>query len=705
MAREGQVGFDYSQDADRIVTVTMDMDGQSANTMSPEYHRLMGETLDRLEAEAGLAGVVIASAKKTFFAGGDLHGLLAMGPADQAYRDWIGVEKGYLRRLEKLQVPVVAAINGAALGGGLEICLGCTRRVILDTPAAIVGLPEVTLGLLPGAGGVVRMAAMLGVETALPLLLSGRALQPREAFDLGLVDELVADPADLVPAAKRWIRANPGAGTKPWDRPGFSMANPVAAAALAKARADLSRKTRGLLPAPERILDILDATQSVDFDAALAEETAQFCSLIGLPETKASISTFFFAANAVRSGKLRPKGDKSRVTSAAVLGAGMMGAGIASVTAGRGIATTLTDQDQPRAEAGKAAAIAMANPKAQDQVARLVTAEAGLSTGGFDLIVEAVHEDIDVKHAVIRETFGKLGAAGIYGTNTSTLPIAVLAEACPEPERFVGLHFFSPVPKMPLVEIIQGERTSEDTLRRAYDFAQQLGKTPIVVCDSRGFFTSRVFSTYLNESLELLCDGMDPAEIERAAFVGGMPVPPLQLHDEVTISLNHAAYEAHRALDLRLGVEDGFPVANVPLRRIAREMTEMGRIGRKAGHGFYDYAADGTRTLWPGLSQFRARQESISLDEARDRMLYIQSIETLRCLAEGVLRSEEEANLGSILGIGFPKHTGGTLQYIRGIGIDAFAARAEALAARWGARFHLPSETYDLLRDGAAKAA
>ncbi|WP_290685861.1 MULTISPECIES: 3-hydroxyacyl-CoA dehydrogenase NAD-binding domain-containing protein [unclassified Haematobacter] len=701
------MGFDYARDAAGIVTVTMDMDGQSANTMSEAYHNLMGATVARLEAEAGLTGVIIASAKKTFFAGGELNTLLARGPADDAYRAWLNEDKGYFRRLERLPVPVVAAINGAALGGGFEIALACNHRIIVDDPAAITGLPEVTLGLLPGAGGAARLPRLIPLPDALELLLSGRAVPPQEALALGMVDAIVAGRDGLIPAAIAWIKANPDAGLQPWDRDPAPLteAEMIAArAAVAAAAADVQKRTRGKMPGPKKIIEIVEAGLVLDIDATLALESRLFCDLIGLPETRAAISTNFFAANAIRSGKLRPEGARAKAGSVAVLGAGLMGAGIAHVTAARGLETWITDRSPALAQQGRAAAIAQSKA-ASDDIARHLHAIPALSDQAPEVIVEAVFEDVDVKLDVIRETFPRLAEGGFYATNTSTIPVALLAEAAQDPSRFVGLHFFSPVPKMPLVEIIEGPQTSPDTLRRAYDFVQQLRKTPIIVKDSRGFFTSRVFSTYLNESLELLVDGMDPLAIEQAAVDAGMPMPPFRLHDDVMISLNHAAYETHRKIDARLGVEDGFPVPNRPLRRIAREMTELGRPGRKAGRGFYDYIDGQPPKIWDGLSRFREQDHDIPQAEAEDRILYVQAIETLRCLNEGILRNEAEANLGSILGIGFPRHTGGTLQFIRGVGIEPFRARAEELAAKWGPRFALPDAAYDVLRDGRVKVA
>lgn len=710
------MGFEYKKDADGIVTIIMDMDGQSANTMNAAYYVLMRQTVERLEAEDGLTGVIFASAKKTFFAGGDLKGLVAATSADMHTFDELEQSKGCLRRYEKLPVPVVAAINGAALGGGFEICLACNHRIAVNTPAAIVGLPEVTLGLLPGAGGIVRTTALLGLENALPVVLEGRPYGPKLALKLGLIDNIVEQSEDLIPAAKDWIKANPDAGTQPWDKKGFQfpggdMKTPRVQGVAVSAPAILYKKTRGNMPAPEKILDIAVYSLRTSLDTALRFESRMFCSLVGTAESKAQIGAFFFDTSAIKSGKFRPKGDKSKVTKTAVLGAGMMGAGIAYVQAKAGIATSLMDTDLAKAETGKsysenicdrAIKSKRSTPEKKAILLDQITPTSDYNFDGLDLIVEAIFEDVALKEQVIKTSFSKLSPTGIYGSNTSTLPISILAEACPDPARFIGIHFFSPVDKMQLVELIVGAKTSEETLRKAYDYVLQIGKTPIVVNDSRGFFTSRVFGAFINEGLELLQDGMTPAAIERAGWKAGMPVGPLQVFDEVTTSLSVSVQQTHQDLDKRLGVTNGFPVENAATKIIAKAMTDMGRIGRRAGMGFYDYDNQGNRSLWSGLVQFKLRDLEISSQEAQDRILYIQAIETLRCLNEGVLRSEPEANLGSIYGIGFPPYTGGAIQFIRGIGIDAFAHRAKLLAKQYGARFNLDDSAFDILRKDRA---
>ncbi|PHP67720.1 3-hydroxyacyl-CoA dehydrogenase [Zhengella mangrovi] len=712
--------FIYEMDAGGIVTVTMDMQGQSANTMNKRFEPGMREILSRLEAEEKLTGVVFASAKKTFFAGGDLNDILATETAGQETFDFIEDNKAVYRRLEKLAVPVVAAINGAALGGGYELCLACNHRVAVDDPKAVVGLPEVTLGLLPGAGGVVRLTALLGLEKALPHLLEGKPVKPQAALAAGMVDAVVARREDLLPAARAWILENPSASVQPWDRKGFRhpgghVTDPRVRQVIVASSAMLFSKTRGLLPAPEKILDIAVNSMRTSFDAALRQESRGIVSLMVTPQCKAAISTFFFGMQAIKAGKVRPQGEHWKAGKAAVLGAGMMGSGIAWAHARAGLPTALKDTDQARADKGKAYSDTLADKAIrrgrmdQDGKERLLSlidpVAENAAIAGADIIIEAVFEDIDLKEKVIPETFAMLSETGIYGSNTSTLPISILAEACPDPSRFIGLHFFSPVDKMKVVEIIMGEKTSRETLRKAYDYVQQIGYMPIVVNDSRGFFTSRVFGTFMDEGMALLLDGMKPAAIERAAWLAGMPVGPLAVHDEVSLVLSQKVRKTHAALDARLGVDSGFGAHNTASVAVTEAMIEQGRGGRHYGGGFYDYASDGSKTLWPGLAQFARGNGVVPVKDAIDRILYRQAIETLRCLHEGVLNTEVEANLGGIFAIGFPAHTGGAIEFIRRTGIDRFAARARELADLYGDRFAVDPAALKSLRIEVTQAA
>jgi 3-hydroxyacyl-CoA dehydrogenase/enoyl-CoA hydratase/3-hydroxybutyryl-CoA epimerase len=714
------MGFDYKKDKDGIVTVTMDMEGQGANTMNAAYRELIKETVEKLEAEKDLKGVVFASAKKTFFAGGDLNALLAVEKADEVYFGYVEENKAFFRRLEKLPVPVVAAINGAALGGGFELCLACNHRVVLDAPHAVTGLPEVTLGLLPGAGGVVRMVAKIGLEAALPLLLEGKQLRPADALKAGLIDAVVEKEADLIKAAKAWIKDNPDAAVQPWDKRGFKYPNGDASApnvrlAAAMAPTMLVKRTRGLMPAPAKILDIAVNSMRMGFESALRVESRGFCDLVQTPEAKAAISTFFFGLNAIKGGKHRPEGEAWQVKSSAILGAGMMGAGIAWAHASRGIPATLKDMSIEGAEKGKAHTEGLVKKRIQrgrmdeargkDVLGLITPATEDGAYKGCDIIIEAVFEDIELKEKVIPESFKQLGKGGIFGSNTSTLPISLLAESCPEPERFIGIHFFSPVEKMQLVELIVGEKTSEDTVRKAYDYTLQIGKLPIVVNDSRGFFTSRVFGTYCDEGAALLRDGVSPVAIERAAWSVGMPVGPLAVSDEVSLELQKKVFETHITLDNRLGVNKGYPAEHDASMAVNVKLADQGRGGRKFGAGFYDYKEDGSKTLWDGLEAFTERRIDVETRDIRDRLIYRQVIETLRCYTEGVLRNEIEANIGSVFGIGFPPHTGGALQFVRGTGIDAFETRAGELAKRYGDRFALPPGALDKLRSAKRKVA
>ena len=712
--------FIYEKDADGIVTVTMDMQGQSANTMNERYVPGMDGVLTKLRAETDLKGVVFASAKKTFFAGGDLNLLLGIEKADAETFGYIEDNKRPYRELEKLQVPVVAAINGAALGGGYELCLACNHRIIADVKGAVVGLPEVTLGLLPGAGGVVRLTKLLGLEKALPHLTEGKPVKPQAALKAGMVDEVVASTDDLIPAAKAWIKANPDSHTQPWDAKGFrypggDVLHPKVRQLIVGSSAFLYAKTRGLLPAPAKILDIAVNSMRIDYDAALRSESRGLCALVTTPECKAAITTFFFGMQAIKGGKVRPAGDHWKAQNAAILGAGMMGSGIAWAHANAGLPSVLKDMELDKAEKGKSYTAMLADKaikrgrmddaKKQALLDQITPATDDSAFAGTDLIIEAVFEDISLKEKVIPETFKQLSDNGIYGSNTSTLPISILAECCPDPSRFIGLHFFSPVDKMKVVEIIMGEKTSEETLRKAYDYVQQIGYMPIVVNDSRGFFTSRVFGTFMDEGISLMVDGMSPVAVERAAWLAGMPVGPLAVHDEVSLVLSQKVSKTHKDLDARLGVDSGFGKHNTASRAVCDAMIEQGRGGRHYGGGFYDYAADGSKSLWDGLSQFAKGNADVQLQDAIDRILYRQAIETLRCLNEGVLRTEVEANLGGIFAIGFPAHTGGAIQFIRGIGIDAFAARAAELADKYGERFALEASAFDILRNEKAQAA
>lgn len=696
----------YEKGQDQIVVLTLDMPGQSANTMNAAYREAMAATLTRLEAEKDeIAGVVITSAKKTFFAGGDLNELIKVDKAHaKAFYDSVLVLKAQLRRLETLGKPVVAAINGAALGGGWEICLACHHRVALDDKSVQLGLPEVTLGLLPGGGGVVRMVRMLGLEKALPYLLEGKKVRPAQALQAGLIDELAADREALLAQSRAWVLANPDV-RQPWDNKGYAIpggtpSHPKVAQMLAIAPSILRSKTQGCFPAPEKILCAAVEGAQVDFDTAHLIETRYFTELVTGQVAKNMIGTFWFQLNQINAGSSRPQGFAPYVTrKVGVLGAGMMGAGIAYVSACAGIEVVLKDITLAAAEKGKAHSAALLDKKVsrgqltaeqrETTLARIHPTQDDAGLAGCDLIIEAVFEDRALKAKVSAAAQSVVGADAVIASNTSTLPIGGLATAVPDQAKFIGLHFFSPVDKMPLVEIIKGARTSDETLARGFDFVLQIKKTPIVVNDSRGFFTSRVFGTFTNEGIAMLGEGVAAPMIETEARKAGMPVGPLAVSDEVSLSLmSHIRQQT--AKDLQA---EGKAMPNHPATAVIDLLVnEYKRTGKAAGGGFYDYPAGGQKHLWPELkTRFEQPDEQISPQDVRDRLLFIQAIETVRCVEEGVLMSTADANVGSIFGIGFAAWSGGALQFINQYGLNDFIARARYLAEQYGERFSPPA--------------
>ncbi|MDF3050617.1 MAG: 3-hydroxyacyl-CoA dehydrogenase [Pseudonocardia sp.] len=705
----GRAAVRWEKDADGIAVVTLDDPARSANTLNEAYLVGMDAVLDGLAAaKDNLRGVVLTSAKKTFFAGGDLEEIISYGPDDAAtVFDHITRIKGQLRRLETLGVPVVAAMTGTALGGGLEIALACHHRIGLDAPGVVYGLPEVTLGLLPGVGGVTRITRMLGIADGFTKVLStGQRLRPGAALEVGIVDELVPDRDEAMRRARAWIADNPQ-GRQPWDAPGFripggSPSTPSLAAVLPAFPATLRKQLKGApLPAPRNILAAAVEGAQVDVDTALRIESRYFVELVTGQVAKNMTKAFFFDMQAVGSGAARPSGpDRWAPTRIGVLGAGMMGAGIAYVCAQAGWDVVLADVTLEAAQRGKAYSEGLvAKAVGKDRI----TADAGAAlvgritpTAGYgdlagcDLVVEAVFESLALKREVLAEVATIVTADALLCSNTSTLPITALAEAVDRPEDVVGLHFFSPVDKMPLVEIIRGERTSDEALARAFDVAVGLRKTPIVVNDSRGFFTSRVISTFLNEGVAMLAEGVDPQTIEQASTQAGYPAPVLQLMDELTLTLaRRIRDEARAAVEAAGETYDPHPAEAV----LDRLVEEFGRKGRSTGAGFYEYEGGRRAGLWPGLrTALGATNHDVDLHELAERMLVIEAVETQRCLDEGVLTSVAEANIGSILGIGYPPWTGGVVQYVEGFpgGVAGFVARADALAERHGERFRVP---------------
>ena len=695
----------YETDATGIVTLTFDSPDGPVNTMSEAWHEDFIACAERVDAEKDkLRGVILASGKASFFAGADLKGMLRLTEKDApvAFRS-IEAVKAAFRKLELCGRPVVAAINGAALGGGWEICLAAHWRICIADPKIQLGCPEVSLGLLPGGGGVTKMVRLLGLEAAMPFLAEGKLMRPDEALKLKLVDELVADRDALIAHARAWIAANPEP-KQPWDRkeykiPGGGARAPAAGMLVVAAPAVLTQKTRGLYPAPEAILSCAVEGTLTDFDSAMRNESRYLAKLMTGQVARNMITAFFFNLNAIKSGASRPKDvPKWKASKVGILGAGMMGAGIAYVNAARRIPCVLKDVTLEQATMGKGYSAKLLEKRVKQgrsdaagaaQTLDLIKAAASADDlAGCDLIIEAVFENRELKAQVTKEAEPRLAADGIFASNTSTLPITGLAQASKRPDHFIGLHFFSPADKMPLVEIIVGKATSDATLARAFDYVQQIGKTPIVVNDSRGFFTSRVFGTWVSEGQAMLQEGIPAPVIENAARQAGMPVGPLAIADEVSMKL---AQMVRKQAAMDLAAEGKAYKQHPAFALVDRMVDEFKRPGRAGGGGFYEYPADGEKFLWPELKRLYEKPGiAWDMQELKDRILYIQAIEAARCLEEGVLRNVADANIGSIFGIGFPAWAGGALQFINAVGVAKFAARADALAARYGERYACP---------------
>ena len=702
----------YLKNDDGIIILTLDSPNQSANTMNADFRVALENIVSKLKSETSITGIIFRSAKKTFFAGGDLDELIQARLEDATpFFEMIQKMKAEFRYIETLGVPVVAALNGTALGGGWEIALGCHARIALNDPKTKFGLPEVTLGLLPGGGGIVRMVRLLGLQNAFPFLMEGKQFGVDKAKSLGLIQDIAETPEELMDKAIAWVKEHPKSqqpfDVKGYKIPGGDPKTPAVAQMLAIAPAMLRDKTKGCYPAPEAIMAAAVEGAQVDVDTALTIESRYFTYLATGQVSKNMIGTFWHGMNAIKAGASRPKDvAKWQASKVGVLGAGMMGAGIAYSTAIKGVPVVLKDVSAENAEKGKAYSQKLLDKKVsqgrmtaekRDQVLSLITATASAEDlKDCDLIIEAVFENQELKAKVTQEAEAFLAEGGVMASNTSTLPITGLANASKDQANFIGLHFFSPVDKMQLVEIIKGKNTSAETLAKAYDYVQQIGKIPIVVNDSRGFFTSRVFGTFVQEGLRLLHEGVHPARIEMAALKAGMPVGPLAIQDEVALTLSeHVANETRKALqaegkDLpRSGADDV----------IQTMIHTFDRKGKAAGAGFYDYPEGGKKHLWEGLNHWK-QDVDISEQEMIDRFLFVQSLDTLRCYEENVLESIIDANIGSIFGIGFAPWTGGAIQFLNQYGLDQAVQRANELEAKYGERFKAPQRLVESVPSG-----
>ncbi|MBF0353391.1 MAG: enoyl-CoA hydratase/isomerase family protein [SAR324 cluster bacterium] len=693
----------FEKDAQNIVTLTIDMENRSQNVLNDVFEKELATAVDKVAEDNTIAGVILTSGKKDFMAGGDLDALYALTDAKTVF-DWGMSFKTILRKLETCGKSVVAALSGNTLGGGLEVALACHRRIAINNPKAKLGLPEVTLGLLPGGGGTQRLPRLIGIQNSLQYLLEGTQLNPEAALQAGFIHELATDKDDMMNKAKQWLLANPGA-KQPWDEkkfkwPGGDNNHPAVAQMWMVAPAMLNKKTFGNYPAAQNILNCVQGGGSVDFDTGCRLEARYFANTVVSKEAKNIINSLWYQLNKIKKGESRPQGfAPSRVTKVGILGAGMMGAGIAYVSAYAGIEVVLKDVSKEASEKGKSYSagllekrVAKGKMSAEQKDAilgRILATDQASDLKGCDLIIEAVFENRELKAKVTQEAEAQIAETAVFASNTSTLPITGLAERSSRPQNFIGLHFFSPVDKMALVEIIVGKQTSPETLARAFDYVLQINKTPIVVNDSRGFYTSRVFATYPMEGIALLLEGQHPRAIESAGLKAGMPVGPLALMDEVSLSLVlHIEGQTRKDMEASGKSYQAHPGMAV----VERMVKEFGREGKKASKGFYDYPADGKKHLWPELQQhFKPAETELSQEEMITRMMFVQALETVRCYEEKVLTTAADANIGSIFGWGFAPFKGGTLQYINDFGVKEFVGKCEELTAKYGPRFTPPA--------------
>ncbi len=697
---------EYSLDQN-LALISWDMKTSPMNVLNDASIPEFQAALEKAYADETVKGIVVTSAKPEFIAGADLKMILRN--QDQDPSEMLEVSMGLnrmFRRMETNGKPIVAAINGTVLGGGYEVCLACHHRIALDNPKTKIGLPEVKLGLLPGGGGTQRLPRMIGIQAALPLMLAGRDVSPREALEIGMVDEVAATREEMLQAAKDWILANP-APAKPWDEvdektskivarenfqvPGGNVASEAGAQAIAANRKAVLEKTHGNYPAPQAILACVEEGLAVNMDQAIEIEAKYFVQVARSKVAGNLIRTMFLGLNKTNKGASRPQDiEKTEVKKLGILGAGLMGAGIAYVSALAGIEVILKDVSAEDAEKGKGysrklldkviARGTLDEAKAEAILDLIKPTAETADLLGCDLVIEAVFENREVKAQVIREAEPMLVENGVLGSNTSTLPITGLATLSKKPENFVGIHFFSPVDKMMLVELILGEKTSDYALAVAIDYVRKIRKTPIVVNDSRGFYTSRCFTTYTSEGMELLKDGVEPTLIESAAKEAGMPVGPLAVTDEVALDLVYKIASQ--------SIADGALTEADTSYQISKQFVEMGRMGKKSKAGFYEYPENEIKRPWPGLTElFPLADPQPTIEEVKKRLLYRQALEAVRCFEEGVIRTKLDADLGSILAWGFPAYTGGTLSFVDFVGREEFVQECERLAEAYGERF------------------
>lgn len=698
-----------------IITVTIDQTERKMNVIGEGFNEAFATITDAFINDQNAKGLILTSGKSTFVVGADIDQLATIETAEQAFA-LVEDLKTSLRKLETSGKPVVAAITGTALGGGLELALACHYRIAIDSPKTSsttkLGLPEVKLGLLPGGGGTQRLPRLIGIQKALELMTQGKELRPQQALEIGFIDDVAHDNDELISKAKAWINDNPKA-QQPWDKKGFKIPggdsnHPKVVQVFSMAPAMANQKSHGNYPAITHILSSVFEGCLTDIDNGLKIESRFFVACVLSDVSKNMINSLWTQLNSIKKGQSRPQGfEKSKVSKVGILGAGMMGAGIAYVSAKAGMEVILIDTAIEGAEKGKSYSTKLLDKaisrgrstedKKQALLDLIKTTTSYDDLESCDLIIEAVFEDIDIKAQCTRQSEAVIPETAVYASNTSTLPITELAKASKRPNQFIGLHFFSPVDKMPLVEIIVGEKTNDATLATGFDYVGQIGKTPIVVNDSRGFYTSRVFGTYVSEGIAMLAEGVHPRSIEVAGMKSGMPMPPLALQDEVSLSLSlHVMEQTKKAMEAEGKAFTPHPAMSV----VEKMVKEFGREGKKVSKGFYDYPENGEKHLWSDLTElYQTTDEQPSQQDLVDRLLYVQANETAKCYEENVVRTVADANIGSIFGWGFAPNQGGTLQFINSVGVDKFVARSRELAQKYGARF----EPAQLLVEMAAK--
>ncbi len=703
----------FSTDSDGIATLTIDLPDRSMNVVDQAFLRDLSDLIGKIKENDSIKGAIITSGKKAFVAGADLRMLSSLlaeqnGPSAEDVFEACNGYSALLREMETCGKPFVAAVNGLALGGGFELVLACHHRILADEKSLKLGLPEVMVGLLPGAGGMQRLLRLAGLQVTLQYASTGKNLKASEALGLNIVQEVL--PLDkILEAAKAWLMDKPTA-VQPWDKKGFKIPggagamHPNSVMTMVGANAMAQDKSFHNYPAVEAILSSIYEGGMLPFDTAIRLDSKRFAKLLMSDQTQNMIRTLFINKQAADKLQKRPKNpEKHMVKRLGVLGAGMMGAGIAYVSARAGMEVVLLDMSEEQALKGKAYSESLV---AKGLKRRKITEEKGEAlldlirpTADFDdlkdvdLIIEAVFEDRKIKADITAKTEALMPEATIFASNTSTLPITGLAEASKRPDQFIGIHFFSPVEKMPLVEIILGKKTGETALAIALDYVQQIGKTPIIVNDSRGFYTSRCFGTYVTEGLAMLAEGINPAMIENAGKMVGMPVGPLAVGDEVSIELS---YKIMQQTKKDMGKDYPDHPADAVIEKL---VAGLGRLGRKNGKGAYEYPEDGKKFLWPGLADhFPPANDQPDIDEVKARLLYRQAVECARCYEEGVLNDPESGDVGAIFGWGFAPWSGGPLSFIDTIGAENFVQEADRLSQAYGDRFAPPQ----ILRDMAA---